>query len=127
MYNARMSSSVFVLDITSDTLTRSDIDVLPGDIENALAAGITNIVASITVGSLSNHSLISSLLLKCREITTRCKANLVVVEKDSSDREIYGMICHNLQIPRYALGINDTFSFAREGKRIPCAKGANHR
>jgi hypothetical protein len=103
MFKGDRYNSLYIIRITSDTLTNVDDRMIPMEVTGALEAGLRSIVFSVTVGSLANQVRISSILLKCKEIAGMFNAHLMFVEKNNGKRGIYGSLCNAMQIPLYTI------------------------
>jgi hypothetical protein len=118
MFKGERHNSLYVVRITSDTLTAVDDRMIPVEVTNALEAGLRHIVFAITVGSLANQVQISTLLLKCKEIAGKFNARLMVVEKNNGTRGVYGRQCHALQVPLYIVGLEEGSAIRLHNKHM---------
>jgi hypothetical protein len=118
MFKDERHNSLYVVRITSDTLTSVDDRMIPAEVTSALEAGLRHIVFAITVGSLANQVQISTLLIKCKEIAGKFNASLIVVEKNNGLRGVYGLQCHALQVPLYTVGFEEGSVVCLHNKHI---------
>ena len=63
---------------------------------------------SVTVGSLANQMQLTSLLLRCKEITRKFNAQLMFVEKNNGEQSAYGNICRTVKVPLYTIGLEES-------------------
>jgi hypothetical protein len=88
----------FFVRITSDLISVCDGVVIKGTLQQALTNGTSNIVLSVTVGSLSNQHSISRLIRQCRQAVRCGNGNLYFVELNNDEKSSYRSICDSLQI-----------------------------
>ena len=79
----------------------SDENALKNIVEQALLVGIKNFVFSVLIGSLTNRTTISRLLLRCKEIIWRNEGKLLFLEKNGGENSVFTDICETLHIPMY--------------------------
>ncbi len=64
-------NNFLIIRLVSDMVMESDENALKNIVEQALLVGIKNFVFSVLIGSLTNRTTISRLLLRCKEIIWR--------------------------------------------------------
>jgi hypothetical protein len=108
VFKADRYNALYIVRITSDLLSGDDVRMIPSEVTSALQAGSRKIVFSVTVGSLANQMQLTSLLLRCKEITRKFNAQLMFVEKNNGEQSAYGNICRTVKVPLYTIGLEES-------------------
>jgi hypothetical protein len=101
MVDAVKDTNYKIIRFTSDLLSPTEIGAIKSSVDKALGEGTTNILFSVSIGSLFNQIAISRLLMQCKETIHSKGGHLMVIEKCGGEKSVFCGMCDSLQIPIY--------------------------